>query len=282
MKKKLIVANWKMNSNFDEADDWTSKFVELRNKNYTAMQNVEAVVCPPSFLINNMDMQLLDNSFAEIEEFSKEAKTTIEEIPEEELTEIMAESIPFYIGAQDCHFENAGAFTGDLSAKMLSDMGARFAIVGHSERRKYHLENNEIVGKKAKSAFENDLTPIICVGENQETRSLRGHLEFIYKQLILSVPKGVKFNRLIIAYEPIWSIGTGVVPSAEEIHEMAELIRRVTESKIAESANEFVILYGGSVDEKNAAQILNIDNIDGLLVGGASLDVEKFMKICLS
>lgn len=282
MKKKLIVANWKMNFAFDETDNWVKNFITKYNENYSAMQNVEIAVCPPNFLVSHIDAELLENSFADIEQFLESEKKNIEDFSEDELMQIMIDATPFFLGAQDSHYENFGPFTGDTSPSMLSEMGVRYAILGHSERRMNHYETNEIVAKKAKAALYNDIIPIICVGETREVRDAADHLKFIYKQLIASIPQDVKFPRLVIAYEPIWSIGTGIVPSDEEIREVFELIKKICQERIQDFAEEFIILYGGSVNEENASEILSIQNVEGLLVGKASLDADKFADICLA
>lgn len=282
MKRKLIVANWKMNFAFDETDEWIKNFIAQYNANYTAMQNVEVAVCPPTYLISYLDAELLETSFFDIEQFLKAENKKVEDFSQDELMQIMIDATPFFLGAQDCHYENSGAFTGDTSPMMLSEMGVRYVILGHSERRAQHFETNEIVAKKARAALYNDIIPIICVGESKETRDAEEHLKFVFKQLIASIPQDVIFPRLVIAYEPIWSIGTGLVPTSEQILEMMDLIKKICKEKISNLADEFVLLYGGSATEVNAAEILSIQNVDGLLVGKASLDGNKFAKICLS
>ena len=159
------------------------------------------------------------------------------------------------LGAQDCSAHESGAFTGEISARMIADAGAKICIVGHSERRRYHGETNEIVKQKAARCIESGIIPIICV-ENPE-------------QVAESVPE--YGEKVIIAFEPPGSIGTGVVPTADEI--------KKTHEEIGTAAPNTIILYGGSVDSKNAREILAIENVGGVLVGGASLDPEKFMEI---
>ncbi len=282
MKKKIIVANWKMNNAFDEADIWLENFLKKFSENKMALANVEAVVCPPVFLIDYIDSQLLDNSFAGLEKIMQEQNKKIDDFSEEELMDVVSAERPFLLGAQDCHYENSGSFTGDISAEMLKKTGADYVILGHSERRENHFETDDVVARKATAAMTQNLTPIICVGENKESRDSQRHLEFVYKQLLLSLPKEVKFSRLIIAYEPIWSIGTGVVPTTEQIREMAKLIRKIATEKMKDLADEVFVLYGGSVNAENAQEILAIENVDGLLVGKASLDADGFVKICLA
>lgn len=280
--KKLIVANWKMNNSFAETDRWLKTFITEYDRNFAEFENVEPVLCPPVFLIDYVDSTLLDKSFEELDDFLKEEEKDIDDFSEDELADFVAMQRPFELGAQDCHYAENGSYTGDISAQMIKTLNANYVIIGHSERRARHLESDEMIAQKARLVQKNNLTPILCVGENKEVRDVRGHLEFVYKQLMASVPRDVHFPRLVIAYEPIWSIGTGVVPSAAEIKEMMRLLRRICQEKIPQIADEFVLLYGGSVTEQNSASILEIENVDGLLVGKASLDAKKFAQICLS
>lgn len=282
MKRKLIVANWKMNYAFEEARQWLRAFSAKYNENIENLENVEAVVCPPVFLIDFMDGELIEISFEKADEIMSQEGQKIEDLSEDELAEFVLNERSISLGAQDCHFEKSGSFTGDVSAEMIDKLGASYVIVGHSERRIFHFESDELVAKKIKAIVEQDLAPILCVGESKEIRDRKGHLEFVHKQLLLSLPKEIKYPKLVIAYEPIWSIGTGVVPSIDEIDEMIKLIAHIVKEKFAGLVDELFILYGGSVNEENAAEILSIENVDGLLIGKASLDVDKFIKICLS
>ncbi|MBU6338926.1 MAG: triose-phosphate isomerase [Rickettsiales bacterium] len=279
--KKLIVANWKMNHAFDEADSWITSFIKNSSANKDQMQNCQAVVCPPVFIIDYVDSELMDEGFKKLDAILKDQKKDISEFPENELIDIILNERPVRLGAQDCHYQDSGSFTGDISATMIKKIGCEYVIVGHSERRAGHFETNEIVAKKVKSAIANGLTPIICVGESKETRDQNQHLKFVYQQIINSVPKDVRFEQLIIAYEPIWSIGTGLVPSLEQISEMAKLVRKIFKEKLSNLAEECVMLYGGSVNSENSKEILSISGVGGLLVGKASLDAEEFFKICV-
>jgi len=282
MIKKMIVANWKMNNAFEETDQWFAAFLDLYAGNINELQGIDIVLCPPSFLVDYLDSQLLDDAFDNLEQIMIEESKKVEDFAEEELAEIITKQRPLWLGAQDCHFESAGSFTGDLSAEMIKKLGADYVILGHSERREHYLETDEIVAKKVVAAVAQDIVPIICVGESKEIRDQKKHLEFVYKQLLFSIPQGVKFDRLVIAYEPIWSIGTGVVPSLEQIAEMTKLIKKILSEKSAGFAQDFFVLYGGSVTEENSQEILAIESVDGLLVGKVSLDANKFIKICLS
>jgi triosephosphate isomerase (TIM) len=279
---KIIAANWKMNNAFDEADAWIDSFLKNYATTTYRLHDVEVVLCPPAFIIDYIDSELMEDGFRYLEEVMKSEKKNIEDYSPEELTQIVLNERPLKVGAQDCHHEIKGSFTGDISASMLKKVGCAYVIVGHSERRANHFETSEIVGKKVKAVLEEKMTPIICVGESKEIREQEKHLEFIYRQIMNSVPKDVKFDKLVIAYEPIWSIGTGVVPSFEQIAEVAKLVKKIFDEKFAGLANSYFLLYGGSVTSENSAEILKINGIDGLLVGKASLDAEEFVKICIS
>ncbi len=281
MSKKLIVANWKMHNSFDESSQWLKKFIAKYDENYEIMQNVDIVVCPPVFLIDYLDGELLNNAFEKLETFMFEENKKIEDFLESELESIIASERPILLGSQDCHHEDMGSFTGDISAAMIKDLGADFIMVGHSERRAAYKESDETIAKKAEAVGIQELVPIVCVGESREVRNQKGHLEFVYRQLMASVPRASKFSKLVIAYEPIWSIGTGLVATTTEIREMMKLLRKIVKEKLPDLASEFILLYGGSVNAENAQEILSIENVDGLLVGKASLDAEKFFDICL-
>lgn len=279
---KMFVANWKMNHAFDEVDSWLEGFFKNLFMKPDRLKNVEVILCPPVFIIDYIDAELMDDGFRNLEAIMEKDQKKMEDFSNEELTEIVLNARPLKLGAQDCHYELSGSFTGDISATMLKKVGCEYVILGHSERRNAHFESDEIVSKKVKTALSQNLIPIICVGENKENRDQKKHLEFVYRQLMRSVPQNVKFKKLIIAYEPIWSIGTGITPTVAEISEMAKLIKKIFDEKFAGISEEYFILYGGSVSAENSAEILAIANIDGLLVGKASLDIEEFSKICAS
>ena len=175
-----------------------------------------------------------------------------------------------HLGAQDCHHEPSGAFTGNVSASLLKEMGCSFVIVGHSERRLHHHENNALIKAKAIAAINNNITPIICIGENLEVRNSGQAISTVIKQLSECLPESK--SSCVIAYEPIWAIGTGMSATEDNIAEMHKEIRDFVGADIK-------ILYGGSVNAKNAASILTIDNVDGVLVGGASLQADTFLEI---
>lgn len=246
-KKKFIVANWKMNKNIDEAEEFLKEFILL---NGNANANVEVAICPPFLCLERV------------------------------ITICRKSNIK--IGAQNCHFEKSGAFTGEVSANMLESAGAEYVILGHSERRNYFCETDEIINKKVKSALENNLKPIICVGETLEERQNGKEKEKINMQIKLALEGAgaEKIREVTIAYEPIWAIGTGKTISLKDCEEMFDFIRNCLISKYGQNVAESIkLLYGGSVNEKNAKEILKINNVDGGLIGGASLSPITFTDI---
>jgi triosephosphate isomerase len=191
-----------------------------------------------------------------------------------------AGSGPIAIGAQDCHAKPSGAYTGDLSAPMLADAGAKAVILGHSERRSYHGERDQDVRAKAEAAFSAGLLAIICVGETAGERRLGLTLAVISRQLAGSLPDGADAFNTAIAYEPVWAIGTGLTPSTGDVAEVHRAIRAELSRLRGEAvAHGIRIIYGGSVNPKNAAELLAVENVDGGLVGGASLKADDFLAI---
>ncbi|MFK5979148.1 MAG: triose-phosphate isomerase [Rhizobiaceae bacterium] len=184
------------------------------------------------------------------------------------------------IGAQDCHMNEAGAHTGDISAMMVADCGGSAVIVGHSERRADHNENNETVKSKAEAGLRNGLMTILCIGETEEQRKSGKTLEVLEDQLGNSVPDVPNLDMLVVAYEPVWAIGTGMVPSVEDVAEAHEFIRNHMVDHFGKSGRTTRLLYGGSVKPSNAAELMAIPNVDGALVGGASLKADDFLGIC--
>ena len=187
------------------------------------------------------------------------------------------------VGAQNVYFEDEGAYTGEISVEMLKEIGVEYCIVGHSERRQYFSETDETVNKKVKKLFyESEIIPILCVGENLEQREAGKEAEIVSKQIkadLLGL-SGADVSKLVIAYEPVWAIGTGKTASPAQAEEMCELIRKNIEELYDEDiCDRVTIQYGGSVKPENATEIMNMDEIDGALVGGASLVPEKFMGI---
>lgn len=184
------------------------------------------------------------------------------------------------VGAQDCHAKASGAHTGDISAEMLADAGAAYVIVGHSERRADHGESNGTVKAKAEAALRAGLRVIVCVGETRAEREAGKALDVVRKQLTGSMPEGANRWNTVVAYEPVWAIGTGLTPTPADVAEVHADIRKTLKSVVgAESATRMRILYGGSVKPDNAKTLLGIENVDGALIGGASLKAADFLAI---
>ena len=240
----LIAGNWKLNCNIDEAKHLSSRIIEsLDGKKL----NCEVAIFPSYICLDSVNKTI--------------EKTVIS------------------LGSQDCSVHKSGAYTGDVSANMLFDTGCKYVIVGHSERRIGKLESNNDILSKANNALESNLIPIICVGENAKDREDGRALEVIKKQLDESVPKNSNKNNCILAYEPIWAIGSGRIPDNSSINEMLNMIKGwLSNNKIDDSIN---ILYGGSVNKSNAKEIFSCINLGGLLIGGVSLKPEEFSEICL-
>lgn len=239
--RKLAAGNWKMNGLTPALDE-----LEALSKSH-ANAGVGVLVCPPATLIAPAKARISD---------------------------------AIALGGQDCHAEAAGAHTGDISAQMLKDAGADYVILGHSERREDHGETDEDVRVKAKTALAAGLTVIICVGETLEERDAANTLDIIGGQLAGSIPDNVTGHTLVVAYEPIWAIGTGKIPSLNEIGEVHDFIRSRLERRFGAGVGRSTpLLYGGSVKPGNAAEIFGVSNVDGALVGGASLSATDFGPI---
>lgn len=240
----LVAGNWKMNG----LRSSLSEVVAMREATAAGVAGqAEVVVCPPATLLMAV-------------------------------AAICAGS-PLKAGGQDCHAEPGGAFTGDVSAGMLKDAGASYVILGHSERRTFHRESSAAVRLKAQAALRAGLTPIICVGETLDERE-KGHaLATVSAQLARSFPKESPPGGIVVAYEPVWAIGTGLTPAKKEIAEMHRFIREEIAKHWPHEADRLRILYGGSVKPENAADLLSAADVDGALVGGASLTSAAFMEI---
>ncbi len=239
-RRPLVAGNWKMNGLLASVAE-LQKIAAGAEK----LANVDVMVCPPATLLAG---------FAAAARGSRVA-----------------------IGAQDCHARPAGAFTGDISAEMLKDAGAQAVIVGHSERRHYHGETDPMVRDKALAARRAGLLAIVCVGETQAERDA-GHARAVVRmQLDGSLPDGTP--DFTIAYEPVWAIGSGLTPTAGDVADMHGFIRQMLSARYGEAAQQTRILYGGSVKPSNAAELLAVDNVDGALVGGASLKADEFLPI---
>ena len=190
-----------------------------------------------------------------------------------------AEGSPIAIGGQDCHAAASGAHTGDISDEMLADAGATAVIVGHSERRTDHHETDAQVKAKALAAWRAGLTAIVCVGETRAEREAGKTLAVVGTQLAGSLPDGVAATRLVVAYEPVWAIGTGLTPTPADVAEVHAFIRKTLTDRFGEEGSGVRILYGGSVKPSNAGELLAIADVNGALVGGASLKAEDFLGI---
>jgi len=190
-----------------------------------------------------------------------------------------AEGGAIALGGQDCHAEQSGAHTGDIAAEMLKDAGADAVIVGHSERRTDHGESDADVNAKARAAWRAGLTAIICVGETETERKAGQALEIVERQLSGSVPDGATAANTVIAYEPVWAIGTGLTPTADDVAEMHKAMRDNLEKRFSGAGAAMRLLYGGSVKPANAEELMAVANVDGALVGGASLKADDFLGI---
>ena len=233
----IIAANWKMNLNLNDIN----LFSESLKKNNFSNQ-VKACIFPQSLHLNNL-IDLL--------------KTT-----------------PVYFGGQNCYLKTNGPFTGEISPVALKEIGCDYVILGHSERRQIFNETNDHIKKCSDAAINAKLTPIICVGEDLNDRKNKNALDFVKEQILNSTP--ITKKEIIIAYEPIWSIGTGIIPSKEEIFEMHDYIKKIAYSLLNAKVK---VLYGGSVNLNNLEEVLSVNNVDGILVGGASLKVKDFLAI---
>ncbi len=244
MRKPIVAGNWKMHGSRASVAALLELLVEARH--------VSSVIFPPFVFLEQIQRTLQD--------------------------------FPILCGAQNVSHEPAGAFTGEISAAMLLDFGCRYALVGHSERRTLYGENDEIVAKKWVSAYKAGLIPMLCVGETKEEREQNLTTEVITRQLsaVLNTQEGMKnlTSDAIIAYEPVWAIGTGLTASPLQAQEIHAIIRAHIAQQNAELAGKIRILYGGSVKAANAPQLAEMPDIDGALVGGASLDAAEFIAIC--
>ena len=242
MRRRIAAGNWKMNGDTAALGELAKLVLALPT------DPPEVVICPPATLLAAAVAATSDSVIT--------------------------------IGAQDCHAEPAGAFTGDISAPMIAGTGARHVILGHSERRAAHGETDALVRAKAGAAHAAGLTAIICIGETLSQREAGETLAVIGAQLEGSLPEGLTAANSVIAYEPVWAIGTGKVPTLEQIVEVHDFIRaRLTDRYGAEIAQDVALLYGGSVKADNAATIFQAENVDGALVGGASLKADDFAPI---
>lgn len=247
MRKSLLIANWKMQGSSALVNEWIPLVKKAAEKN-----KVQLVVCPPSIYLPMVSHQANEGKLA--------------------------------WGAQDVSNKEQGAFTGQISATMLKEYGCKYAIIGHSERRHYNHETDHVVAEKFIAAQEEDLIPILCIGETAEERKTHKTEEVITRQLSAVIKHAgiAAFNAAIIAYEPVWAIGTGISASPEQAQQVHEMIRAQLAEEDVDVASHIAILYGGSVKPENAKALFAKSDIDGGLVGGASLDPETFITISQS
>jgi len=240
--RKLVAGNWKRNGLASSLDELAA----LKEAVTQTPPSCNVLVCPPASLLAQANWHVKG---------------------------------AFALGGQDCHAQPKGAFTGDISAEMLKDAGASYVILGHSERRQFHGETSAQVAAKAQGAWRAGLKAIICVGESLEQRKAGSANDICHAQLRESVPDGATADNTVIAYEPVWAIGTGVTPTGEDIAGMHAHIRGCLSARLGDDARAMLILYGGSVNPGNAADILSLPEVCGALVGGASLKSHDFWRI---
>jgi triosephosphate isomerase len=242
--RPLIAGNWKMNG----LKSSLGEFEAILAGASAVASKADLLVCPPATLVSC---------------FAKR----------------VGDSRTLSVGAQDCHPSQSGAHTGDISAEMLADAGARAIIVGHSERRADHGETDALVRQKAEAVWRAGLTAIVCVGETQQQRDQGQALEICRGQLTVSLPDGARAGNLVVAYEPVWAIGTGLTPTSQDIEQIHRFIRDFLMTRFKEEGSRIRILYGGSVKPSNAGELMAVANVSGALVGGASLKAADFLAI---
>jgi triosephosphate isomerase len=241
--RPLVAGNWKMNG----LRGSSAELAKMIQGAGAVTARTDLMVCPPATLLTSFAAQ--------------------------------AQGTPVAIGAQNCHVEPSGAFTGDLSAEMLRDAGAVAVIVGHSERRALHGEADAEVNAKARAAWRAGLMAIVCVGETNDQRAAGKTLEVVNGQTQGSLPDGATADNLVVAYEPVWAIGTGLTPTSADVAAVHGFIRQHLEGRFGAAGRGIRILYGGSVKPSNAAELMHVPNVDGALVGGASLKADDFLGI---
>lgn len=241
--RPLVAGNWKMNGVASDIGMLAKVMKALHSPLSSAC---DVLVCVPATLVHRAAQAMAEGSVA--------------------------------IGGQDCHMDEKGAHTGDIAAEMIADCGATHVIVGHSERRTDHGESDKTVHDKAEAAWRAGLTAIICIGETEAQRKAGETLDVLTTQLNASVPRGANAKNTIVAYEPVWAIGTGLTPTADDVAEAHAHIRANLEDRF-EDASKMRLLYGGSVKPDNARELLSIANVNGALVGGASLKARDFLGI---
>jgi len=247
MRRKIIAGNWKMNKSFDDAMALTSEVVNMINDEYKG--SALTVLIPPFVYINSVSRMVKGNVFS---------------------------------GAQNCHQEVSGAFTGEVSAAMIKSCGAEYVIIGHSERRQYFGETNALLAKKVTAVLANNLNTIYCCGETLEEREANKHFDVLRSQINegLFHLTNEQMQHVIVAYEPVWAIGTGKTASTDQAQEVHAFIRNLVKEKFGDAVSDnLTIQYGGSVKSDNAVELFSAPDIDGALVGGAALQSRSFVDI---
>ncbi len=249
MRKKIVAGNWKMNKEFTDGLSLFSEISNMANDELNGKQDL--IICSPYIHLNALVQ--LSKGYSHV-----------------------------FIGAQNCHQEEAGAYTGEISAGMLSSIAVSYVILGHSERRQYFGEDNALLAKKINITLKNNLKPIFCIGETLQEREGNIYFDVLKSQLSEAAFHLLadEFSKLVIAYEPVWAIGTGVTASSDQAQEIHAFIRKEIATKYGENiASEISILYGGSCNPKNASELFAQTDIDGGLIGGASLKSRDFIDI---
>lgn len=254
----VISGNWKMNGSKAMIDQWFEDFskhaIEFENNNSLDKDKLPLIlICLPDIYI--------EYAMKKAEEYNKKMKY-----------------FKVFIGAEDTYYEEKGAFTGNTSPAFLKELDCKYTLVGHSERRQYQHETDSLVAKKAIKSLSYGITPLICIGEDLETREAKKHLEVVGEQ-VLNSTEGVDLENVIIAYEPVWAIGTGKVPTTAEIDEMEGYIKDILHKMRHVETSKLTVVYGGSVKASNAQEILSLKHVNGVLVGGASMKGEEFFGI---
>ncbi|WP_440410858.1 triose-phosphate isomerase [Neorhizobium petrolearium] len=242
--RPLVAGNWKMNGTRESLTEIKAMAEGVQG---ALSEKVDALICPPATLLY--------------------------------VATALSTDSPLMIGGQDCHQDACGAHTGDISAEMIADCFGTYVIVGHSERRTDHAETDHLVRAKAQAAHAADLTAIICVGETADERDAYQTLEVLKRQIFNSVPETATAANTVIAYEPVWAIGTGVTPTADDVEIAHAFMRAELTACLGEEGRRMRILYGGSVKPGNARELMSVENVDGALIGGASLKASDFLAI---
>ncbi|MCX6267200.1 MAG: triose-phosphate isomerase [Bacteroidetes bacterium] len=251
MRKQIVAGNWKMNKTFSEAENLITEIADVLDE--VDLKDAEVILCPPALYL--------------------------------EMTTDVAFESNFKVGAQNIYPEDSGAFTGEISPLMLKELNVTYCIIGHSERRKYFNETNEFLQRKVDSLLKHGIRPIFCCGEVLPEREANQHFAVVKKQVgesLFHLPVD-SFLNVVIAYEPVWAIGTGVTATNEQAQEMHAYIRSLIAAQYdGTTASETTILYGGSCNGKNARELFAQPDVDGGLIGGASLKAEEFVQIATS